>query len=125
MLLGPEFSPPVWRMPVLAFAAGVHLCHESRDQGEVQDPGECSGERSHWEECTGAAWCHVPVPAGQRVRGLDHRVLLLPSGCVSDDKRGEATAEDSDLSCDHDPGMLLKTQLEMEYETVDGGQVRY
>lgn len=67
MLLGPEFSPPLWRMSVLAFITRVHLCHESRDQGEVQDPGECEGEMSHWEECTGAAWCHVSVPAGQRV----------------------------------------------------------
>lgn len=41
VLLGPEFSPPVWRMPVLAFTTRIHLCHESRDQGEVQDPGEC------------------------------------------------------------------------------------
>ena len=75
------------------------------------------------EECTGAAWCHVSVPAGQRVRGLDHRVLLLPSGCVSDDKRGQATDENSDLSCDHGPRMLLKTQSEMENETFDRGQV--
>lgn len=42
---------------------------------------------------------------------------------MSDDKRDEATDEDSDLSCDHGPRMLLKTQPEMENETFDGGQV--
>lgn len=44
---------------------------------------------------------------------------------MSDDKRGKATDEDSDLSCDHGPRMLLKTQPEMENETFDGGEVNY
>lgn len=57
------------------------------------------------------------VPAGQRVRGLDHRVLLLPSGRVSDDKRGEAPDEDSDLSRDHGPRVLLRTPPGQEQET--------
>lgn len=44
---------------------------------------------------------------------------------MSDDKRGKATDEDSDLSCDHGPRMRLKTQPEMENETFDGGEVKY
>lgn len=36
-------------------------------------------------------------------------MLLLPSGCMSDDKRDEAEDEDTDVSCVHGPRVLLKT----------------
>lgn len=49
--------------------------------------------------------CTLP---GQCERGLDRGVLLLPFGCVSDDKRDEAEDEDSDVSCGHRAGLLLK-----------------
>lgn len=35
---------------------------------------------------------------------------------MSDDKRGEVPDEDADLSCDHDPPMLLKMPPEEEKE---------
>lgn len=53
---------------------------------------------------------HLPAcySTGQCVWGLDHSVLLLPSGSVSDDKRDEAADEDTNVSCVHGPRMLLK-----------------
>lgn len=44
---------------------------------------------------------------------------------MSDDQRDETTDEDSDLSCGHGPGILLKTQPEKENETFDEGRMRY
>lgn len=35
-------------------------------------------------------------------------MLLLLSGCLSDDKRNEAEDDDSNVSCVHCPGVLLK-----------------
>lgn len=45
---------------------------------------------------------------GQFVWGLDHSVLLLPSGCMPDGQRDEVADEDTDVSCVHCPRMLLK-----------------
>lgn len=127
VLFGPEFGPPVWRMSVLASTTRLHLCHESRYQGEVQDPGEWG--KTQWVKgkllLFATGWGHECVPAGQRVWGLDHCVLLLPFGCVSDDKRDEAPDEDSNLSCGHDPPMFLKTQQEEDKATFEEGQLRY
>lgn len=83
VLLGPEFSSPVRRVSVHASATRIHFRLTSRDQGAIQDTRQC-------------------------VWGLDHSVLLLPSGCMSDDKRDEAQDEDTDLPCVHSPRMLLK-----------------
>lgn len=68
MLFGPELGPSVWGMPVHASTTWIYLCHESRDQGEVQDQGECGREpMSRREASVSAACCHGPVPPGQRV----------------------------------------------------------
>lgn len=48
------------------------------------------------------------LSTGKCVWRLDHSVLLLPSGCVSDDQGDEAEDEDSDVSRVHCPRMLLK-----------------
>lgn len=66
--------------------------------------------------CTVCLHLGVCLSTGQCVWGLDHSVLLLPSGCMSDDKRDEEENEDTDVSCVHYPWVLLKKQKTEENE---------
>lgn len=60
--------------------------------------------------CRHALICPACLSTGKCVWGLDYSVLLLPSGCMSDDKRNEVEDENSDISCVYYTRMLLKKQ---------------